>query len=120
VTAREALEHLAGSHGFAAFMADSLTKKSEEAELDPWAELEKANPKQPRFLGGGVLDKDGESVLTPSGLGKKGQITVRGPKAAAIADKPHLTVGTESYWKEWDDLELAETDPSKPDLKIRW
>ena len=108
-TAQEALEQINGLRALEA-MARSATPVIADADDD-------ASPKS-QFMGGQILDDEG-NVSTPGP--KRGRMTtVTGPAAEKIADKPHLTAGTKHYWAEWDELELAETDPSKEPLRIQW
>lgn len=118
VTAREALEQINGVYAFEQIARERAPQQPEEVEHeeDPFGIEDEAAGQ--RFMGGAVLAEDGESIRQPGK--KKGQVTVVGPEAQAVADKPHLTKGTEHYWPEWDELELAETDPSRPPLKIQW
>lgn len=44
------------------------------------------------------------------------QVDTRTDEAARkLADTPHLVEG----WDEWNELELAETDPAKPPIDVR-
>jgi hypothetical protein len=107
VTAREALEQV---HGVAAIEqlaheAQQARKPAAPAAHTKVPQLPPMSQPQPRFIGG----KDLSDVLPQQAE----MVTKRGPEAQAIADVPHLTGDP-----EWDALELAETDPSKPPLKI--
>lgn len=104
-TIREALEHVHGVAAVEALAHDS--KKRAQGQQQP--QLPTGLPSGLRgrqcFLGG----MDLSDLASQSG-----EITTRrGAEAAKIADTPHL-IGD----AEWDALELAETDPSKPPLKI--
>lgn len=114
MTAREALEQINGLTAFEAYVRERAEARSPAPEQAP----ELHEEEQTVFMGGALLDPDGATVRHPGE--KKGQVTVVGAAARAIADKPHLTEGTDHYWPEWDELEREETDPSKPPLKIQW
>lgn len=94
-TAREAIEHV---HGITAIEQLAL-------------------PKLPGLPGAGAqthgefLGGDAASIIdsTPTEAVERND-----DEARAFADTPHLTGDP-----EWDALELAETDPSKPPLQIQ-
>lgn len=119
MTAREALEHINGVYAIEALIRERAQARSSAPE-DGLDDLEEDDAGTTTFMGGARLASDGQSVVRSASSGKKGQVTVVGPKAQAVADRPHLTKGTDHYWPEWDELELEETDPSKPPLKIQW
>lgn len=115
MTAREALEHVSGIYAFEQLKRERAENLRDEDD-NPF-DLDYPKPGQQSFMGGALLADDGQSLMRPSNSGKKGQVTITGPKAQKVADVPHLTGGA---WPEWDELELAETDPAKEPLKIRW
>ncbi len=116
VTAREALEHVSGVYAFEQLIRERVAENLSNEDDDPF-DFDDRKPGQRSFMGGALLADDGQSIVRPSNSGKKGQITITGPKAQKVADVPHLTGGA---WPEWDELELSETDPAKEPLKIRW
>lgn len=123
MTAREALEQINGTYAFEQVARERAPKQDDDEQptedpLDDFGLDDDEEGAGQRFMGGAVLAEDGQSIRQPGK--KKGQVTVVGPEAQLVADRPHLTKGTDHYWPEWDELELAETDPSKPPLKIQW
>ena len=115
-TAREALEQINGSRAFEQLVQDASSKQREDSARDA-IEDGTATPAQHAFMGGQVLDDEGNPTAT---IDRRRMVTVRGPEAEKVADTPHLTAGTKFAWDEWDELELAETDPTKEPLKIQW
>ena len=88
-TAREALEHINGMIAIEQIRADHSKRRDSAAEVE-------------------------RAQLEAMGLSPQARIeTKTGADARAIADKPHLTGDP-----EWDALELAETDPTRPPLQI--
>lgn len=123
MTAREALEHINGVYAFEDLIRDRARKNArEEADEDEedFPGFEGTPGAGQTFMGGAELLEDGQSVSRPAAKGK-GRVTITGPRAQKVADVPHLTKkGSRDYWPEWNELELAETDPAKEPLKIRW
>jgi hypothetical protein len=101
VTIREALEQV---HGVAAVEQLTTERATEQRAVVQQAQ------KVPRFLGG-----DSAAMLEASHDAPVQATTRTDSEARSVADTPHLTGDP-----EWDALELAETDPSKPPLKIQW
>lgn len=98
---REALEQI---HGVAA-IEQVIAERTERA--------------QPKSRGPRPEDFDalrGELEAHRDDLPSQPEMQTRtGEEARSIADKPHLTGDP-----EWDALELAETDPSKEPLQVRY
>ena len=88
VTAREALEHINGMIAIDQIMAERVKERTQY-------DVERAH-----------FEKHGLDL--PPKIETK-----MGKEAQAVADAPHLTGDP-----EWDALELAETDPTKPPLQI--
>lgn len=110
-TLHEAIEQLAGIQAMEILVAervkDRQDKSSTLAALEKWAAEEEEGSDKPSVQATSTRIRNrgsGRSIRT-------------GAEAKSIADTPHLTGG---QWPEWDALELEETDPEKPPLRIQW
>lgn len=96
MTAREALEQVYGLVALENLQRGTRPTSTSNADQTQ------------KFLAGDTADILDDRAVTVDAT------TRTGAEAQAIADKPHLTGDP-----EWDALELAETDPTKPALVIQ-
>lgn len=97
MTAREALEQVYGVYAIEQLVEERRAEKTKKGDKEDYE-----TPSYER-----------RDLSKP----EKRQITRTDAEAKKKADTPHLTNGA---WPEWDELELSETDPNKPPLKIQW
>jgi hypothetical protein len=94
-TTREALEQVHGLVALDAIRREAVAGPKRPERFDT-----------PRFLAGEIDN----AVFEPA----QSETRVGSPEAKRVADKPNLM-----GWAEWDELELSETDPTKPLLVVQ-